>query len=110
VTDAGPFANRPTPPDAADRVAALTRRVAHATFALLETNRELGMPVKASEVVMYDAEALSVVATGRALSAARRRGLAENWGGVWTPSLLALDLRKALEDRFLTDTDPGAPA
>jgi len=104
VSDPAPYANRFTPPDAAEQVAALSRRVAHATHALIESSRELNMPVKASEVIIYDAEALTVNSTGKALSAARRKGLAENWGRVWTPSLRALDLRKALEDRFLADT------
>lgn len=99
-----PFANRRTPPDAAEQVARLSRRTAHAAFALLEASRELNMPVKASEVIIYDVEALSTQSTGRALSAARRSRLADNWGGVWTPTLHAHDLRGALEDRFLADT------
>lgn len=41
-----------TPPDAAEQVAALPRRTAHAVFALLETQRQDGYgPFLASEVV-----------------------------------------------------------
>lgn len=99
---------RPTPPDAVEQVAALPRRTAHATYALLATCEDQHGPAIASEVVIFDSEALSAFSTGRALAAARRRGLAQHWGGgVWAPSNLAYDLRGALEDRFLADTDRG---
>lgn len=99
---------RTTPADAAEQVAALPRRTAHVAHALLTTIREDGGPVKASEVVVYDAEALSVNSTASALQSARRHGLAEYWGeGIWTASLHASDLRDALEDRFLADTEPS---
>lgn len=99
---------RPTPKDAAEQVVALPRRTAHAAHALLTTIREDGGPVKASEVVVYDSEALGVNSTASALQSARRHGLAEYWGqGVWAASLRASDLRRALEDRFLADTEPS---
>ncbi len=97
---------RPTPPDAAEQVAALPRRTAHAAHALLACCADMRGPAKVNEVIMYDAEALSTRATAAALSGARRARLADYWGrGVWVPTIHAHDLRAALEDRFLADTE-----
>lgn len=98
---------RETPRDAAEQVAALPRRVAHAAHALLATTDEIGGPAVVAEIVVHDREALNVQSTSAALGrACHKHGLAENWGsGVWTPSLRARDLRGALEDRFLADTE-----
>lgn len=97
----------PTPADADEQVAALPRRTAHAVFALLETQRQEGYgPFKASEIVVYDSEAISAVSTGRALFHALSLGLADRWGvGLWTPTNHATLLREALEQRFLRETE-----
>lgn len=96
-----------TPADAAEQVAALPRRTAHAVFALLEAQRQDGYgPFKASEVVIYDSEARSAVSTGRALFHAMSLRLADRWGvGLWSPTLQATLLREALEERFLRETE-----
>lgn len=101
------IAERPTPIDAAEQVAALPRRTAHAAYALLAYARDYPYgPHRASEVVSYDSEAVSAQATGRALASAMHRGLADRWGeGLWTPTVHAGDLRQALEDRFLRETE-----
>lgn len=95
-----------TPPDAAEQVAAFPRRTAHAVFALLEAQRQDGYgPFKASEIVTYDSEAISAVATGRALFHGLKLGLTDRWGvGLWSPTIHATLLREALEERFLEDT------
>lgn len=86
-------------------VEALSRRVAHATHALLEASRELGMPPKASEVLVYDVESLSSRQTGCALHEASKYGLTIRVpGGLWLARERAHDLRSALEDRFLRET------
>ena len=102
---------RPTPPDAAEQVAALPRRVAHATYALLARTRDYPYgPHRAPVVVHYDIEAPSARSTADALRRAMSRGLVDRWGpGLWTPTLLAQDLRGALEDRFLADTEAEPP-
>lgn len=83
-------------------VAGLSDRVAEVTHALLEASSQHGStPLRASEVMIYDARALSARATGVALSKARRHGLAHGWSGLWFPTELARDLRSALEDRVL---------
>lgn len=100
-------AERQTPTDAAEQVAALPRRVAHATYALLAWGRDHPYgPHRPGEVVLYDPEAPSATSTSGALCRAmRNHGLADRWGrGLWSPSPLAQDLFPALEDRFLADT------
>lgn len=101
------LSTRQTPPDAAEQVAALPRRTAHAAHALLATTRELGYgPLLASEIIVHDSEATSSHATGSALASACRYGLADRWGmGLWSPSTHARDLEAALEDRYLSDTE-----
>ncbi len=97
---------RPVPDDAAEQVAALPRRAAHATYALHAWIRDYIGPAKASEVVIYDVEALDSRSTGRALAAAQKLGLVERWGaGLWTMTLHGGDLAGALEDRFLAETE-----
>ncbi len=93
------------PPDAAEQVAALPRRTAHAAYALIACCADDKGPVRASDVVLYDREAVSAVSTGCALASALRHGLADRWApGIWVPSLHAMDLRNDLEDRFLAET------
>jgi hypothetical protein len=85
----------------------LPRRTAHAVHGLLVASREHGMPVTAVEVMVFDEEALSVQATARGLSDARRRGLASFTGKFWIPTPAAENLRRRFEDRFLDDTKDG---
>jgi malate synthase len=61
------------------------------------------MPVTASEIQIYDEEALTVRSTSSALARARSHGLCVNAGRYWVPSYVALDLRGALEDRYLAE-------
>jgi hypothetical protein len=91
--------------DQIDIVAALPRRCAHATYALVAASRARNMPLTAGEVVIFDEEASSAVATGAALRHAQRRGLAVYTGKYWLPTNLALELRTALEDRYLAEVD-----
>lgn len=63
------------------------------------------MPVTASEVMVYDQEALSPRATGSALQRARTLGLAMNAGRYWIPTNAALERTVEFEDRFLADTE-----
>ena len=58
----------------------------------------------ASEACIFDVDAPSVAATGSALQRARARGLVVLAGRYWYPTLDALDLERALEDRFLAET------
>jgi hypothetical protein len=74
----------------------------------LVTNSD-GIPSIASEIVMYDPEARSSRATAAALREASRRGFCSCSGGVWFAMPTAYDLRPALEDRFLADTE-GDPS
>lgn len=91
-----------------DVVAEMPRRTAHAAYALVTAERELAMPVKAREVVIYDAEALSAQSTGRALHDASKRGLCVRVpGGLWVATNAAHDLYSRLEERFLDDTARG---
>jgi hypothetical protein len=88
--------------DARSIVGRLPRRVAHAVHALLEAGGS--MPLKASEIVTYDAEALSEKSTAAALREARRHGLVDGVHGLWVPLESAYELRDQLERRFLADT------
>jgi hypothetical protein len=84
----------------------LTRRAAHAAHALLVAQSELRMPPTAQEVMLYDAEALSVQQTAGGLRAAKGEGLC--WPvppKYWTPTERAQCLRTELEDRFLRETE-----
>lgn len=100
---------RPTPPDAAEQVAALPRRVAHVVYAVQAISHDLGNgPWRASEIITYDPEALTVASTSGALRRALARGLVDRWGhGIWTTTPHADDLRDALESRFLSETESG---
>ena len=74
-------------------VAALPRRTAHALHALLEVEHDPsleGGPFLASEVVVYDEEALTARSTAAALRAAQRLGLAVCAGGYWAPTFRGL--------------------
>jgi hypothetical protein len=99
---------RERPVDAAEQVAALPRRVAHATYALLAWGRDHPYgPHRPGDVVLYDAEAPSASSTSGALCRAmRNHGLVDRWGrGLFTPTLLGQDLFPALEARFLAETE-----
>lgn len=95
-------------------VDALPRRVAHVTHALMESSTQyaFGMGLRTpSEVMIYDEEALSLSATSHALVRAMRRGLVDRGGhGLWFPTNLALDHRRAFEDRYLRDTGEASVA
>lgn len=89
---------------------ALPRRVAHAVHALMEVRNDVTVgpygPFKASEIVLYDGEALTARHTARALREAQRHGLAFYVGhGLWTATHLALDNCRAFEERYLADTE-----
>jgi hypothetical protein len=86
-------------------VAALSRRVAHASHALLVSAKENGMPVTSAEVMIYDEESFSVVQTSRSLVEAHRRGLAIWSGKYWVPTPYCHDLEGALEERYLRETE-----
>lgn len=95
---------RKTPTDAAEQVAALPRRTAHAAHALIACSEFMNGAVTAAEVVVFDSESLSSSATRSALLTAQRYGLAEQHArAIWIPSLEAKDLRTALKDRFLAE-------
>jgi hypothetical protein len=101
---------RPTPPDAAEQVAALSRRTAHAVYALHAYIRENTGPAYANEVVLFDREAISTQATATSLANAEKLGLVEKWpspgvSSLWTMTPHGGDLSGALEDRFLADTE-----
>jgi hypothetical protein len=96
-------------------VASLPRRIAHVTHALIESSGPYayGQGLRTTaEVLVYDSESLSQQATYGALIRAVRRGLVDRtvglddgvWHSLWLPTSLALDHRRALEDRFLADT------
>lgn len=94
----------------AEFVETLPRRVAHAAHALLAVRDDVNIgpygPFKASEVVLYDSEALTAGATYQALRRGMKYGLTLWVGrGLWTATNLALDNARALEDRYLRDTD-----
>lgn len=91
------------------RVEDFPRRVAHAVHALMEVRNDVTFgpygPYKASEVVLYDGEALSARSTAAALREAQKLGLAMYLGrGLWTASNLALDHRRDFEERYVKDT------
>jgi len=91
----------------AEYVEQLPARTAHVTAALLEAWSEPGGPgpgpLKASEIVIYDWEALDSHQTGAALAAARRCGLVDGIRGLWFATPKAHELKAALEDRSIRD-------
>lgn len=87
-------------------VKSLPPRVAHATHALLVTAKERGaVPVKASEIVIHDWEALSTQVTVNALTRAKHEGLALSIGGVWIATEKAHAVADQLEDRSFADQE-----
>ncbi len=90
---------------AAKEVAGLSRRVAHATHALLCAVDEYRGPVTVAEVCICAEEKLTVRATTRALRTAQRHKLClcdrvEQW---WPTG--AYGVRYELAERFLADTE-----
>jgi hypothetical protein len=88
-------------------VEGLPRRTAHALHGLLESSGQLNMPVTAAEAQVYDGEAYTARQTAAGLRHAHRLGLVAYTGRYWCPLNGAYDLRRALEDRYLCDTDDG---
>jgi hypothetical protein len=91
-------------------VEALPRRVAHVTHALIEAQSAYAFgqqPLRSGEVVLYDGEALDARQTASALRRARNHGLVACAGRYWFPTFLALEHRRALEERYLRETDEG---
>lgn len=91
-------------------VDALPRRVAHVAHALMAASDPMAFgigPLKVSEIMIYDGESLSPAATNSALlRAMRKHRLVDRVGyGLYIPSIIALDNRAALEERYLRDTD-----
>jgi hypothetical protein len=96
---------RKRPADAEKQVAALPRRVAHVAYATLVAC-EGGNPSKPSEIIIYDSESRSVGGTCSALRRAIDAGLVDRWAyGIYVPTLRGYDLKPALEDRFLEETE-----
>lgn len=90
-------------------VEALPRRVAHAVHALMEASGPyaFGMgALRPSEVMLYDAEAISPSATNHALLRAMRDyDLVDRARtGLYFPTTLAYENRLAFEDRYLRET------
>lgn len=86
--------------------ASLPKRVAHVTHALMEawTQANGSCPVTTTEVMEYDAEALTLGSTSSALTRAMRYGLADRVGrGLWFATEQGWKLRRDLEDRFLAE-------
>lgn len=88
-----------------DVVAALPRRTAHALYALTACARSMhgSGPFFASEIVLYDPEAVSALATGAGLAHARKHGLADNTAGLWWATSLGNSLWRHLEARVLDE-------
>lgn len=91
-------------------VEALPRRVAHVVHAIMEASGPYAHGsgiLTAREIMLYDAEALSPKATAAGLREAQRRyGLVSYIGkGLWLPTNLALDHKRAFEDRYIRETD-----
>lgn len=81
-------------------------RVAQVTHALMEawSERHGNAPVKAAEVCIYDAWALTPRHTAAALAQARQHGLADGRGGLWFATDRAWEIRRALETLVLGDS------
>lgn len=88
-------------------VAALPRRTAHALHALLELEKHPVTQIPtAAEVMLYDMEADSPRGTAAALRHAAKLGYAMRVPpAYWTATFSGLELRRALEDRYLRETD-----
>jgi hypothetical protein len=92
-------------------ICGLPDRVAQVTHALLEASHAHAQaggactPVRTSEVMIYDHEALTLGSTSSALARAMERRLADRWGwGLWSPTNAAWEMRRALEEAVLGDT------
>jgi hypothetical protein len=83
----------------------LPRRTAHALHALLACAKDIGGPVIASEVVLYDSEAPNARGTAQALRAGARRGYCFCIKGTWWTTNALYEMQRALEDRYLRDTE-----
>lgn len=92
-----------------DEVARMPQRMAHALHALVAaTTVHPPMPRTAAEVCIHDS-GWGPLSTGAALREAARRGYCvRTSGGYWVAANRALELRAALEDRYLAETDDGA--
>lgn len=86
-------------------VARLSRRTAHATYALIVTARDVGFPPYAREVVIHDPEAPSVSATAASRLPRPLAVHTLSHPAIWCPTQLAYRLYPALEARFLRDTE-----
>jgi hypothetical protein len=94
---------------AALEVQQLPRRVALAVHALMEVRNDPNLgpygPFKASEIVLYDGEALNARSTAAALREATKYGLVVYIGhGLWTATHFALNHCSDFETRYLADT------
>lgn len=96
-----------TPAPERGEVAKLSRRVAHAVYALLACTKDRGnMPATSAEIAIFDEEASSVQETAAALRQAQKAGYAVYSGRYWVPTAAATLRRAEFEERFLTDVDP----
>lgn len=96
-----------TPAPAPGDVAKLSRRVAHAVYAMLACTKDRGnMPSTAAEIVVFDEEASSAQETAAALKQAQKLGYAVYTGRYWVPTQAATLRRTEFEERFLQDVDP----
>lgn len=92
-------------------VASIPRRIAHVVHALIESSGPYAYGPgfrRTAEVLVYDSESYSVASTRAALSRGLKRGLVDRVGvrpAFWFPTNRAMDLRIALEERFLADTE-----
>lgn len=93
--------------DAALRVGTMPRRVAHVTHALqIAVDERNGGPVRPSEVMIYDREALTLGSTCSALRRAIDHGLVDRGArGLYFATTKAGDLKLALEQRYLAEAD-----
>jgi hypothetical protein len=91
--------------DGQREVEQLPRRTAHALHGLIVASKELNMPVTAAEAQVYDEEALTARHTAAGLRHAHRLGLVGYAVPYWIPSNAALELRAAIEDRYLRETE-----
>lgn len=95
----------------AEEVAALPRRIAHVLHALLESSGAYALgsgPKTAAEVVLYDSEAPNSGATLDALKRAMLKDLCVGTFSrprLWIPANRTIEMRAALEARFLRETD-----
>jgi hypothetical protein len=99
------------PIDAALQVGVLPQRVAEVTHAVqIACDEQSGGPVRATEIMVYDRAALTLGSTCSALRRAMEHGLVDRWGrGIYSPTLKAGDLKDALENRYLADSERREP-